>query len=60
MGEWAGDMARFVFIKYWKPKGVTCTTDRTIRGNIVDAVDHPERIFMVGRSLFCRRRLTTR
>ncbi|KAK3270194.1 hypothetical protein CYMTET_21396 [Cymbomonas tetramitiformis] len=41
--------SRFVYIKYWKPRGVTCTTDRTIRGNIVDAVGHRERIFMVGR-----------
>jgi 23S rRNA pseudouridine2604 synthase len=29
--------------------GITCTTDRRIPDNIVDFVDHPERIFMIGR-----------
>ncbi|HMM76210.1 MAG TPA: pseudouridine synthase [Gammaproteobacteria bacterium] len=32
-----------------KPVGVTCTTDRRVEGNIVDFVDHPERIFPIGR-----------
>ena len=41
--------SRFVYLKYWKPRGVTCTTDRSIRDNIVDAVNHPERVFTVGR-----------
>lgn len=27
-----------VYIKYWKPKGVVCTTDRTIKGNVIDEV----------------------
>eukprot|EP00960_Hanusia_phi_P045175 757076-Hanusia_phi.AAC.6 len=40
---------QFVYIKYWKPRGIVCTTDTRVRGNIVDAVGHPERIFMVGR-----------
>ena len=43
----AGD--QFVYIKYWKPSGVTCTTDTRIRGNIIDRVRHPQRIFPVGR-----------
>ena len=29
-----------VYIKYWKPKGVVCTTDRTIKGNVIDEVRH--------------------
>jgi 23S rRNA pseudouridine2604 synthase len=48
------------YIKYWKPKGVTCTTDRRIRGNILDAIESSptttakqrlpkKRIFPVGR-----------
>jgi 23S rRNA pseudouridine2604 synthase len=40
---------QFRYIKYWKPKGVVCTTDERVRGNIIDAVGYPERIFPVGR-----------
>ena len=29
---------QFVYLKYWKPVGVVCTTDRSIRDNIIDAV----------------------
>ncbi|KAJ1491450.1 pseudouridine synthase [Baffinella frigidus] len=39
----------FVYLKYWKPVGVVCTTDRSIRDNIIDAVGYPERVFTVGR-----------
>ncbi|GGD85028.1 23S rRNA pseudouridine(2604) synthase RluF [Planktosalinus lacus] len=38
-----------VFIALNKPVGITCTTDRRVEGNIVDFVNHPERIFPVGR-----------
>lgn len=38
-----------VYIMYNKPKGITSTTDRTIRGNIIDAIRHPLRIFHIGR-----------
>jgi 16S rRNA U516 pseudouridylate synthase RsuA-like enzyme len=48
-GQTVAGESRFVYLKYWKPRGVTCTTDRSIRGNIVDAIGHPERVFMVGR-----------
>lgn len=48
-GELEGE-GRFVYIKYWKPRGVTCTTDPTVRDNIVRRVNHPSaRVFMVGR-----------
>jgi len=40
---------QYAYIKYWKPKGVVCTTDTYQRGNIIDAVNHPDRIFPVGR-----------
>jgi 23S rRNA pseudouridine2604 synthase len=40
---------RPVYIALHKPVGITCTTDRRVPGNIVDFVDHPERIFMIGR-----------
>jgi 23S rRNA pseudouridine2604 synthase len=32
-----------------KPRGVTCTTERDVAGNIVDFIGHPERIFPIGR-----------
>jgi hypothetical protein len=32
---------QFVYLKYWKPVGVVCTTDRSIRDNIIDAVCKP-------------------
>lgn len=38
-----------VYIALNKPVGVTCTTERHVRGNIVDFVDHQERVFPIGR-----------
>ncbi|QTH62856.1 23S rRNA pseudouridine(2604) synthase RluF [Psychrosphaera ytuae] len=38
-----------VYIAYHKPIGITCTTERHVKGNIVDAVNHKERIFPIGR-----------
>ncbi|MCC7120676.1 MAG: pseudouridine synthase [Gammaproteobacteria bacterium] len=38
-----------VYLALNKPVGITCTTDRRVDGNIVDLVDHPERIFPIGR-----------
>lgn len=38
-----------VYIAYNKPVGITCTTDRDVVANIVDAVRHKERIYPVGR-----------
>jgi 23S rRNA pseudouridine2604 synthase len=36
------------FIAYNKPKGIICTSEK-IEGNIIDAIDHPERIYPIGR-----------
>ena len=38
-----------VYLAYNKPVGITCTTERHIQGNIIDAVRYPERIFPIGR-----------
>lgn len=38
-----------IYIAYHKPIGVICTTERQVRGNIVDAIGHKERIFPIGR-----------
>jgi 23S rRNA pseudouridine2604 synthase len=40
---------RYVYIALYKPVGVTCTTEQDVKGNIVDFVDHRDRIFPVGR-----------
>lgn len=38
-----------VYIAYNKPIGITCTTELQVRGNIIDAIGHPKRIFPIGR-----------
>lgn len=38
-----------IYIALNKPVGITCTTDRGVAGNIVDFVDHPQRVFPIGR-----------
>ncbi|KAF1687689.1 23S rRNA pseudouridine synthase F [Pseudoxanthomonas broegbernensis] len=40
---------RHVYIALNKPVGVTCTTEREVKGNIVDFVGHEQRIFPIGR-----------
>ncbi|WP_333608212.1 23S rRNA pseudouridine(2604) synthase RluF [Arsukibacterium sp.] len=38
-----------VYLAYHKPVGITCTTERHIKGNIIDAINYPQRIFPIGR-----------
>jgi 23S rRNA pseudouridine2604 synthase len=38
-----------IYIALNKPRGITCTTERGVEGNIVDFVGHRERIFPIGR-----------
>lgn len=40
---------RDVYLMLNKPRGITCTTERDVEGNIVDFIAHPERIFPIGR-----------
>lgn len=44
----------FEYIKYWKPRGITCTTDQTIHLNIIDDLEQrgyqpKHRVYPVGR-----------
>jgi pseudouridine synthase len=45
----------FEYVKYWKPRGVVCTTDRNIRDNIIDVITKSggyrpkHRVYPVGR-----------
>lgn len=38
-----------VYILYYKPVGIICSTDPKAKDNIVEAVGYPERIFNIGR-----------
>lgn len=38
-----------IYLLYHKPVGVVCTNDRTVKANLVDALDYPQRVFAVGR-----------
>ena len=38
-----------IYIAYNKPIGITCTTETYVRGNIIDAIGHKQRIFPIGR-----------
>ncbi|ATD56027.1 23S rRNA pseudouridine(2604) synthase RluF [Clostridium chauvoei] len=38
-----------VYIALNKPVGITCTTEKKIKGNIVDFINHEKRIFHIGR-----------
>lgn len=38
-----------VYIALNKPVGITSTTEKGVKGNIVDLVNHPLRIFNIGR-----------
>ncbi|MRX71217.1 23S rRNA pseudouridine(2604) synthase RluF [Bacillus lacus] len=43
-------MARnYVYIALNKPVGITSTTEKQVKGNIIDLVNHPLRIFNIGR-----------
>mmetsp|Transcript_7176 Transcript_7176/g.10511 ORF Transcript_7176/g.10511 Transcript_7176/m.10511 type:complete len:408 (+) Transcript_7176:728-1951(+) len=45
----------FDYVKYWKPKGVICTTDRSVKHNIIDEIINVDgfkpkhRVYPVGR-----------
>lgn len=40
---------KLVYLALNKPRGITCTTERQIEGNIIDFINYPERIFPIGR-----------
>ncbi|GGF70214.1 23S rRNA pseudouridine(2604) synthase RluF [Alteromonas lipolytica] len=49
IGAVAADKSDRVYLVYNKPIGITCTTERHVKGNIIDAIGHKERIFPIGR-----------
>lgn len=38
-----------IYIAFNKPTGITCTTETKIKGNIIDYINFPKRIFPIGR-----------
>lgn len=48
-GNPIGAKKKAVYIALNKPVGITSTTEFHVKGNIVDFVNHPERIFPIGR-----------
>lgn len=38
-----------VYLAYHKPVGITCTTEKKIKDNIIDAINYKQRIFPIGR-----------
>lgn len=45
----AEDKTDRVYLAYNKPIGITCTTERKVQGNIIDAIGFATRIFPIGR-----------
>lgn len=38
-----------IYLAFHKPVGIECTTNLNVKNNIVDYINHPERIFPIGR-----------
>jgi 23S rRNA pseudouridine2604 synthase len=38
-----------IYLAFNKPMGIECTTNQSVRNNIVDYINYPERIFPIGR-----------
>lgn len=48
-GEILHRKEEFIYIAFNKPVGITCTTELHIKGNIINYINHPKRIFPIGR-----------
>lgn len=48
-GKPIGDKKESVYICLNKPVGIISTTEEHVKGNVIDFVNHPERIFPIGR-----------
>ena len=38
-----------IYLAFNKPAGIECTTNQSVRNNIIDYINYPERIFPIGR-----------
>lgn len=48
-GKLITENENLVYIMLNKPVGITCTTDKRFDDNVIDFINHPERIFPIGR-----------
>ena len=48
-GQSINKIEELVYLALNKPIGITCTTDQRVEGNVVDFINHKERIFHIGR-----------
>lgn len=48
-GKLLKQKSKLVYLAFNKPVGITCTTDRNKKGNIIDFIKYPQRIFPIGR-----------
>lgn len=48
-GQKIGEKKAPIYIAFNKPVGITCTTETHVKGNIISYINHPERIFPIGR-----------
>lgn len=39
----------FILLAYHKPRGIECTANPEIEGNVIQALDYPKKVFYVGR-----------
>ncbi len=39
----------FIYLLFNKPAGIECTTNQSVKNNVVDYINYPERIFPIGR-----------
>jgi len=38
-----------IYLAFYKPVGIECTTNQAVKNNIIDYINYPERIFPIGR-----------
>ena len=48
-GKLLKQKSKLVYLAFNKPVGITCTTDRNKKDNIIDFIKYPQRIFPIGR-----------
>lgn len=48
-GKLITNNVKLIYLAFNKPVGITSTTDTSIKGNIIDFINFPERIFPIGR-----------
>lgn len=48
-GKLLSEKEEFIYLAFNKPVGITCTTEKQVKGNIVDYINYPKRIYPIGR-----------